>query len=100
LPSSSGTHELCLTFNGERHRSLWAIERVQLLTAQECKEGLDKSILDLSARRQSGTCPDWLTPNQMLTHLIAGKPSLVCGTCELVQRFRNEKRSIRFRNRK
>jgi len=29
------------------------------------------------ALTQSGTCPDWLTPNQMLTHLIAGKPSLV-----------------------
>jgi len=43
-------------------------------------EGLNKSILDLSARRKSGTCPDLLTPNQMLTHLIAGKPSLVCGT--------------------
>jgi len=35
LPSSSGTHDLCLTFNGERHRTLWAIERVQLLTAHE-----------------------------------------------------------------
>jgi len=44
LSSSSGTHEQCLTFNGERHRTLWAIERVQLLAAQECKEGLNKSI--------------------------------------------------------
>jgi len=26
----------------------------------------------------------------MLTHLIAGKPSLVCGTSELVQRFLNK----------
>jgi len=35
LPAISGAHDLCLTFNGERHRTLWAIERVQLLTAQE-----------------------------------------------------------------
>jgi len=42
------------------------------LRGYENKEGLNKSVLDLSARRQSGTCPDWLTPNQMLTHLIRG----------------------------
>jgi len=33
------------------------------------KEGLNKFLLGLSARRQSDTYPDWLTPNQMLTHL-------------------------------
>jgi len=35
LPVTSGTHDLCLTFNGDRHRTLWAIERVQLLTGFE-----------------------------------------------------------------
>jgi len=35
LPATTGTHDLCLRFNGDEHRTLWAIERVQLLMAQE-----------------------------------------------------------------
>jgi len=33
LPATTGTHDLCLTFSGDHRRTLWAIDRVQLLTA-------------------------------------------------------------------
>jgi len=35
LPASTGTHDLCLKFSGDHRHTLWAIDRMQLLTAQE-----------------------------------------------------------------
>jgi len=35
FPVASGAHDLCLKFSGDHRRILWAIERVQLLNAQE-----------------------------------------------------------------
>jgi len=35
LPATTGTHDLCLKFSGSHRRTLWAVDRVQLLSAQE-----------------------------------------------------------------
>jgi len=35
LPATTGSHDLCLTFSGSHRHTLWAIDQVQLLTAQD-----------------------------------------------------------------
>jgi len=35
LPQTTGIHDLCLKFSGSHRRTLWAVDKVQLLTAQE-----------------------------------------------------------------
>ena len=37
LPATTGTHDLCLKFSGSHRRVLWAIDRAQLLTAEEAR---------------------------------------------------------------
>jgi len=37
LPATTGTHDVCLKFSGSHQHTLWAVDRVQLLNAQEAQ---------------------------------------------------------------
>jgi len=37
LPATTGTHDLCLKFSGRHRHTLWAVDQVQLLNAQELR---------------------------------------------------------------
>ena len=37
LPARTGAHDLCLKFGGDYHRVLWAVDRVELVPAQDAR---------------------------------------------------------------